>query len=69
MAGNRGGGVLNPGQSDSITVPRGWAGRIPLVEYGGGRVITGDGESLIEASFEDQHEWGGWKFDINVSYV
>jgi hypothetical protein len=69
MAGNRGGGVLQPGQSDSITIPRGWSGRIPVVEYGGGRQITGNGESLVEGSYQDQGQWGGWKFDINVSYV
>jgi len=68
IAGNQGGGVLQPGQGDSIVVPQGWAGNIPLVEFGGGRQIVGD-ESKIEASYVWQDVFNDFTFDINISYV
>ncbi len=68
VAGHQGGGVLQPGQADWIAVPQGWAGNIPIVEYGGPRKIVGD-ESKIEASFVYQASNHDATFDVNISYV
>ncbi|KAH8892302.1 hypothetical protein GQ53DRAFT_793984, partial [Thozetella sp. PMI_491] len=66
---NPGAGVIPNGGKAEFHVPLGWGGNVAVVENGGGRTFRGD-ESLIEASYIDQGaQWGGKKFDINVSYV
>ncbi|KAB5523165.1 hypothetical protein GE09DRAFT_1154217, partial [Coniochaeta sp. 2T2.1] len=63
-------GVMRVGAVAEFAVPTGWAGRVAVVENGGGRDIVGD-ESLIEANYIVPNRDGFTVAiaDVDVSYV